>query len=54
MGPLEALFRIEMLYLFYEFNPLTHMDLLVLPVGEKVSLNGNRKTLIVKTLHESV
>jgi len=54
MGPLEALFLIEMLYLFYEFNPLTLMDLLALPIGERVSLNGNRKTLIVKTLHENV
>jgi hypothetical protein len=43
-----------MLYLFYEFNPLTLMDLLALPIGERVSLNGNRKTLIVKTLHENV
>jgi hypothetical protein len=30
------------------------MDLRALPIGERVSLNGNRKTLIVKTLHENV
>ena len=38
----------------YGFNPLTPMDLIPLPIDEKVSLDGNRKTQVVKTLHESV
>ena len=38
----------------YGFNPLTPMDLIPLPVDERVSLDGNRKAQVVKTLHESV
>jgi hypothetical protein len=38
----------------YGFNPLTPMDLTSLPVDERVSLDGNRKAQVVKTLHESV
>jgi hypothetical protein len=32
----------------YGFNPLTPMDLIHLPVDEKVSLDGNRKAQVVK------
>jgi hypothetical protein len=38
----------------YGFNPLTPMDLIPLPIDERVSLDGNRKAQVVKTLHESV
>jgi len=38
----------------YGFNPLTPMDLIPLLVDERVSLDGNRKAHVVKTLHESV
>jgi hypothetical protein len=30
------------------------MDLIPLPIDERVSLDGNRKAQVVKTLHESV
>jgi hypothetical protein len=33
---------------------LTPMDLIHLPVDERVSLDGNRKAQVVKTLHKSV
>jgi hypothetical protein len=35
-------------------NHLTSMDLTALPVDEMVSLDGNRKAEVVKTLNESV
>jgi hypothetical protein len=38
----------------YGFNPLTPMDLIPLPIDESVSLDGNRKSQVVKTLHESL
>jgi hypothetical protein len=38
----------------YDFNLLTPLDLIVLHVDERVSLNGNRKARIVKTLYESI
>jgi hypothetical protein len=38
----------------YGFNPLTSIDLIALPVNEMVSLDGNHKAWVVKTLHESV
>jgi len=38
----------------YVFNPLTLIDLIHLLVDERVSLDGNRKAQVVKTLHESV
>jgi hypothetical protein len=38
----------------YGFNPSTLMDLIPLPVDERVSLDGNCKAQVVKTLHESV
>ena len=40
--------------IMYGFNPLTLMDLIHLLVDERVSLDGNRKAQVVKTLHESV
>jgi len=39
---------------FSPFDPLTPMDLIPLPIDERVSLDGNRKAQVVKTLHESV
>ena len=38
----------------YGFNPLTPMDLISLPIDESVSLDGNSKSQVVKTLHESL
>jgi hypothetical protein len=38
----------------YGFNPLTPMDLIPLPIDERVSLDGNSRAQVVKTLHESV
>jgi hypothetical protein len=38
----------------YEFNPLTHMDLILLPFKERVSLDGEKKAKMVKQLHEGV
>ena len=38
----------------YDFNPLTPLDLLPLPVNEKTSLDGQKKAEMVKKLHESV
>ncbi|KAL3567897.1 hypothetical protein D5086_030548 [Populus alba] len=38
----------------YGFNPLTPMDLIPLPINERVSLDGNHKAQVVKTLHEGV
>jgi hypothetical protein len=32
----------------YGFNPLTPMDLIHLPIDERVSLDGNRKAQVVK------
>jgi hypothetical protein len=40
--------------IMYRFNPLTPMDLIPLPVEERVSLDDNHKAQVVKTLHESV
>ena len=40
--------------IMYGFNPLTPMDLIPLPIDERVSLDGNRKAQVVKTLHQSV
>ena len=38
----------------YGFNPLTPLELLPLPVNERTSLDGQKKTEMVKKLHESV
>ena len=40
--------------IIYGFNPLTSLDLIPLPIDERVNLDGNRKTYVVKALHESV
>ena len=36
----------------YGFNPLTHLDLLPLPVNEHVNLDRKKKADFVKQLHE--
>lgn len=38
----------------YDFNLLTLLDFIILSINEKVSLYGNRKAQMVKTLNESV
>ena len=38
----------------YGFNPLTPLDLLPLPVNKMTSLDAQKKTEMVKKLHESV
>jgi len=38
----------------YGFNPLTPLDLIPLPVDERVSLDGNQKTQVVKDLHAKI
>ena len=38
----------------YGLTLLTPMDLILLPVDERVCLDGNRKAQVVKTLYESV
>lgn len=38
----------------YDFNLLTPLDFILLSIDEKVSLYGNRKAQMVKTLYESV
>jgi hypothetical protein len=45
---------LEFFEIVYGFNPLTPMDLIPFPIDERVSLDGNRKAQMVKTLHESV
>jgi phage-related protein len=38
----------------YGFNHLTLLDLLHLPVDERVSFDGNRRAQVVKNLHTKV
>ena len=38
----------------YGFNPLTHLDLLSLPINEMTSLDGQKKAEMVKKFRESV
>jgi len=38
----------------YGFNPLTFMDLIPLPVEERVSLDDEKKENMVRQLHEGV
>jgi hypothetical protein len=38
----------------YGFNPLTPLDLIPLPVDERISLNGNQKAQVVKDLHAKI
>ena len=40
--------------IIYGFNPLTHLDLMPLPVDGKSSLDGQKKAKLVKSLHERV
>jgi len=51
-GPILAL--LGLFEIVFGFNLLTPMDLIHLPVDESVSLDGNCKAQVVKTLHESV
>ena len=36
----------------YGFNPLTSLDLIPLPLSERVNLDGKRKAKLVKQIHE--
>jgi len=38
----------------YGFNPLTPLDLISLPVDERVSLDGNQKAQVVRDLHAKI
>jgi hypothetical protein len=38
----------------YGFNPLTPLDLIPLPVDERVSLDANQKAQVVKDLHAKI
>jgi hypothetical protein len=38
----------------YGFNPLTPLDLIPLPIDERVSLDGNQKAQVVKDLHAKI
>jgi hypothetical protein len=38
----------------YGFNPLSHLDLIPLPIDERSSLDGHRKAELVKSIHERV
>jgi hypothetical protein len=42
--------------MIYDFNPLTHMDSIHLPMEERVSLDGEKKEEVkmVRQLHEKV
>ena len=40
--------------LMYEFNPLTPLDLMLLPIDERASLDGKKKVESIKALHEKV
>ena len=40
--------------IIYGFNPLTTLDLMPLPVNGRSSLDGQKKTELVKSLHERV
>ena len=40
--------------IIYEFNPLTPMDLISLPLEEKVSLDGEKKKKMMRQLYEGV
>ena len=57
LGLISQLIGIETLRLteiVYGFNPLTPLNLLPLPVNERISLDGQKKAEMVKKLHESV
>jgi hypothetical protein len=38
----------------YRFHPLTHMNLIPLPFEENVSIDGEKKTKMVRQLHEGL
>jgi hypothetical protein len=38
----------------YDFNPLTPLDFIPLPIDERVSLDGNQKAQVVKDLHAKI
>jgi hypothetical protein len=38
----------------YDFNPLTPLDLIPLPVDKRVSLDGTQKAQVVKDLHANI
>ncbi|XP_073122175.1 uncharacterized protein [Henckelia pumila] len=38
----------------YDFNPLTPLDLMLLPMSERVNMDGKKKSEFVKSLHEKV
>ena len=38
----------------YGFNPLTPLDLIHLPVDERVNLDGNKEAQVVKDLHAKI
>jgi len=38
----------------YGFNPLKPLDLIYLPVDERVSLDGNQKAQVVKDLYAKI
>ena len=38
----------------YDFNPLTPLDLIPLPISEIHSLDGKKKAKLVKSIHEKV
>ena len=38
----------------YGFNPSTSLDLILLPVDERVSLDGTQKAQVVKDLHAKI
>jgi hypothetical protein len=40
--------------ILYGFNPLTLLDLISLPVDERVSLDGTQKAQVVKDLHAKI
>jgi hypothetical protein len=40
--------------IIYGFNPLTPLDLIPLPIDERVSLDGNQKAQVVKDLHAKI
>ena len=46
--------KFSLFEIVYDFNPLTPLDLLPLPVNEMTSSNGQMKAEMVNKLHKSV
>ena len=44
----------ELYEIVYGFNPLTHLDLLCIPIDKHASLDDETKAEFVKQLHEKV